>query len=104
MKSYEATFLFDPVPEAVEQGKTSLLDIFSKLKIDSTKEQDIGRRALAYPIAGNDHAHYVLYEIDTEPENIAPLNQAARLVSPLLRSFVICRDKTASKPSATGKA
>ena len=103
MKSYEATFLFDPVPEAVEQGKSSLQEIFSKLGIDSTKEQDIGRRALAYPIAGNDHAHYVLYEIETDPKNIQPLNQSARLVSPLLRSFVTCREKIGPKAAVSDK-
>ena len=96
MTSYEATFVLLPDAESVERGKTAVQDAFAKAGAKITGEDDIGERVLAYPIRKQDRGYYLLYEIDSDPQKIQGLYQAAGLLPEILKCFIVHR-----VPSAT---
>lgn len=91
MTSYEATFVFLPDAESVERGKQAVQDAFAKAGVKITGEDDIGDRALAYPIRKQERGYYLLYEIESDPQNVQGLYQAAGLVPDILKCFIVHR-------------
>ena len=108
MTSYEATFVFRPeaaAPEgAPERGKQAVQEIFAKAAVTTVREDDIGERALAYPIAKQDRGYYILYEIEADPQSVRGLYQAAGLLSDVLKCFIVRRGPLPAKPPAARKA
>ena len=70
MRPYEATFIFQTNPDALESGKQAVSEILTKASIKTTSEDDIGERKLAYKINKQESGHYILYEIESEPSKI----------------------------------
>ena len=91
---YEATFVFLPDPESVERGKQAVQDSFAKSGVKITGEDDIGERVLAYPIRKQERGYYLLYEIESDPQNVQGLYQAAGLVPEILKCFIVHRVPT----------
>lgn len=99
MTSYEATFVFLPDAESVERGKQAVQNMFAKSGVKVAGEDDIGERVLAYPIRKRDRGYYLLYEIESDPQNVQGLYQAAGLIPDILKCFIVHRVPTAV-PSA----
>ena len=95
MTSYEATFVFRPEAEATERGKQAVQDIFARAATRISGEDDVGERALAYPIAKQDRGHYTRYEIETDPQSVQGIYQAAGLLPEVLKCFIVRRDPLA---------
>lgn len=102
MTSYEATFVFLPDPESVERGKQAVQDVLAKAGVKITGEEDIGERVLAYPIRRQERGYYLLYEIESDPQKVQGLYQAAGLVPDILKCFIVHRVSTiaAATPQA----
>ena len=94
MTSYEATFVFLPDTESVERGKQAVQEMFAKAGVRITGEDDIGERVLAYPIRKQERGYYLLYEIESDPQNIQGLYQSAGLVPDILKCFIVHRVPT----------
>lgn len=104
MTSYEATFLFRVEAEATERGKQAVQDIFAKAAVRTINEDDIGERALAYPIAKQERGHYTLYEIESDPQSVQGLYQAVGLLPDVLKCFIVRREPLLPKPATVRKA
>ena len=100
MTSYEATFVFLPDAESAERGKQAVQDMFAKAGVRITGEDDIGERGLAYPISKQERGYYLLYEIESDPQKVQGLYQAAGLVPDILKCFIVHRVPTAA-PAAS---
>ena len=104
MKSYEATFVFRREAEATERGKQAVQEILAKAAARTTGEDDVGERALAYPIAKQDRGYYTRYEIETDPQSVQGIYQAAGLLPDVLKCFIVRREPLAAPPAAARAA
>jgi small subunit ribosomal protein S6 len=64
------------------------------------RQEDWGRRQLAYPIAKVHKAHYLLLNIEANDEAMRELASAFRFSDAVLRNLVIKRDEAVTEPSA----
>ena len=96
MTLYEATFVFLPDAESAERGKQAVQEMFAKAGVKITGEDDIGDRVLAYKIRKQERGYYFLYEIESDPQNVQGLYQAAGLVPDILKCFIVHRVATAA--------
>ena len=96
--------MFRVEAEAAERGKQAVQEIFSKAGVRIVNEDDIGERVLAYPIAKQERGHYTLYEIETDPQSVQGLYQAAGLLPDVLKCFIVRREPLLPKPATARKA
>ena len=65
------------------------------------RDENIGRRQLAYPIAKAHKAHYLLMNIECEPNTLKKLVESFNLnKGAVLRHLVVARDEAITEPSA----
>ena len=104
MRHYEIVFLVHPdqseqVPAMVERYR-------SMIEADGGtihRQEDWGRRQLAYPIAKVHKAHYVLMNIECTQNALDELSAAFRFNDAVLRNLVIARDEAVTEPSPLAK-
>lgn len=96
--------MFRVEAEAAERGKQAVQEIFSKAGVRIVNEDDIGERVLAYSIAKQERGHYTLYEIETDPQSVQGLYQAAGLLPDVLKCFIVRREPLLPKPATARKA
>ena len=65
--------------------------------------EDWGRRQLAYPINKIHKAHYVLFNIETDGETLAELEELFRYNDAIIRSLVMRRDDAVTEESQLAK-
>ncbi|GAB4357423.1 MAG: hypothetical protein Kow0073_15380 [Immundisolibacter sp.] len=68
------------------------------------RQEDWGRRQLAYPIAKVHKAHYLLLNIEADDEAMRELNSSFRFSDAVLRHLVVRRDEAISEPSPVARA
>ena len=68
------------------------------------RQEDWGRRQLAYPIAKVHKAHYLLFNLEASDEAMRELASAFRFSDAVLRNLVIKRDEAVTEPSAIALA
>jgi small subunit ribosomal protein S6 len=68
------------------------------------RQEDWGRRQLAYPIAKVHKAHYLLLNIEADDEAMRELNSSFRFSDAVLRHLVVRRDEAVTEPSAVAMA
>lgn len=91
-----------PDAESVERGKQAVQNMFAKSGVKIAGEDDIGERVLAYPIRKRDRGYYVLYEIESDPQKVQGLYQAAGLIPDILKCFIVHRVPAAPSAAQTG--
>ena len=104
MRHYEIVFLVHPdqseqVPAMVERYR-------SMIEADGGaihRQEDWGRRQLAYPIAKVHKAHYVLMNVECTQNALDELTAAFRFNDAVLRNLVIARDEAVTDPSPLAK-
>ena len=89
MRNYEAVFVFRPEDELYNQGKQLVQEQFEKAGVAVSKEEDMGSRDLAYAVKNEERGHYFCYEARIEPEKVAELNAAIRLMDPVLKCLFV---------------
>ena len=93
LQRYELMYILPPtmtdeeVRPMVEKITTLLKDNGAEI----SQEVDLGKKRLAYPINHHQYGYYRLLELNSEPSNIAKMNNALRLSPHVLRYQVIVK-------------
>ena len=100
MRHYEIVFLVHPdqseqVPAMIERYRSMVEGSQGKIH----RQEDWGRRQLAYPINKIHKAHYVLMNIECGIEVLRELESAFKFNDAVLRSLVIKRKHAVTEPS-----
>jgi small subunit ribosomal protein S6 len=100
MRHYEIVLLIHPdqsarLPDMMEGYET----IIKKNEGKIHRQEDWGRRPLAYPIKKVHKAHYVLMNIECDKETLGSLEYAFRYNDAVLRELIIKRDEAITEPS-----
>jgi len=67
------------------------------------RQEDWGRRQLAFPVQKVHKAHYVLLNIECEKATLDEITGAFRFNDAVLRHLVIARDEAVTEPSPMAK-
>ncbi|MDB9844756.1 MAG: 30S ribosomal protein S6 [Burkholderiaceae bacterium] len=105
MRHYEIVMLVHPdqseqVPAMLERYKGSITTAGGKIH----REEDWGRRQLAYQINKLSKAHYVCLNIEADQAVVAELEHAFRFNDAVLRHMTILKKKAETTPSAMMKS
>ncbi len=94
-RTYELMFIVDvkTTDEDVTNLNTSLQQIITDQGGTVTKQEDMGRRQLAYPIGRQTEGHYVLFEIDGSGREIAELERRMRVNDQVIRYMTVRVDE-----------
>lgn len=90
---YELMYILPPtlaeneVPGMAEKISAALKDNEAQI----SQEVDLGKKRLAYPISHHQYGYYRLLELNSEPGNIAKMNNALRLSPHVLRYQIIVK-------------
>lgn len=91
MHQYEIAVLYHPdlevdLTKAEERVKKIITDNGGKI----VKDDNWGKRKLAYPIAGNEHAIYVFYTVELPGEAVQKVESTLNIAGEVIR-FLITR-------------
>lgn len=105
MRHYEIVFLVHPdqseqVPAMIERYTAQITAGGGHIH----RQEDWGRRQLAYPIQHLAKAHYVLLNIECDQAVLDELVSGFRFNDAILRHMVLKRDEAETEPSAILKA
>ncbi len=104
MRHYEVVLIVHPDQSDQVVG---MVERYIKLVQDNDgvihRLEDWGRRQLAYPINKIHKAHYVLFNIETNGETLAELEELFRYNDAIIRSLVMRRDEAVSEESQLAK-
>ena len=100
MRHYEIILMFHPdqseqVPAMLDRYKSLITEAGGKIN----REEDWGRRQLAYPINKLVKAHYLLLNIEASQPVMDELEHAFRFNDAVLRQLVVKLDKAEAAPS-----
>jgi len=100
MRHYEVVFLVHPdqseqVPAMLERYKSMITAGGGVVH----RQEDWGRRQLAYPIGKVHTAHYLLLNIECDQKTLAELTGAFRFSDAVIRNLVIAMDEAVTAPS-----
>lgn len=92
---YEVMFIVDPETGADDVTRLSdnLQQIITDLGGTITKNEDMGRRTLAYQIGRKTEGHYILFEIEGTGREIAELERRMRVNDQVLRYITVRVDE-----------
>jgi len=104
MRHYEIVFLVHPdqseqVPAMIERYRGMIEGDGGVIH----RQEDWGRRQLAFPIQKVHKAHYVLLNIECSKATLDELTGAFRFNDAVLRHMVIARDEAVTEPSPMAK-
>lgn len=92
---YEVVFIIDTATS--EEESTRLIDSLQRIVTDQggvvTKNENMGRRTLAYNIGRKTEGHYVLFEIEGTGGEIAELERRMRVSDAVLRYMTVRVDE-----------
>ena len=100
MRHYEVVFIVHPdqseqVPAMIERYRTTIAAKNGRIH----RQEDWGRRQLAYPIAKVHKAHYVLLNIEVDQETLDELEHAFKFNDAVLRHLIVAMDEAVLAPS-----
>lgn len=96
MNSYEIAVLYHPDLEIdLEKSAAKVAKIVTDNGGKITAEDNWGKRKLAYPIKGHDHAVYVFYTVDLPSTNLAKVEVTLNITDEVIR-FLITKPDTAA--------
>jgi small subunit ribosomal protein S6 len=104
MRHYEIVFLVHP--DQSEQVPAMIERYRGMIEADGGtihRQEDWGRRQLAFPILKVHKAHYVLLNIECSKATLDELTGAFRFNDAVLRHMVIARDEAVTEPSPMAK-
>ena len=92
---YEVMYIVDPetVEDEVTRLSESLLRIITDQGGTITKTENMGRRALAYPINRKNEGIYMLYEVEGSGREIAELERRMRVNDQVMRYITVRVDE-----------
>lgn len=94
-RTYEVMFIIDP--DATGEDITRISENLQQTIVDLggtiSKNEDMGRRSLAYPIGRKTEGHYILFEIEGSGSEIAELERRMRVNDQVLRYMTVRVDE-----------
>ena len=105
MRHYEVVFIVHPdqseqVPAMIERYRAMVTAKSGRIH----RQEDWGRRQLAYPIGKVHKAHYILMNIESDQKILGDLTGAFRFSDAVLRHLVVQMDSAVTEPSPMAKA
>ena len=92
---YEAVFIIDP--DTAEDEVARLIETMQQIVIDQggtvTKNENMGRRSMAYQIGRKSEGIYVLFEIEGSGREIAELERRMRVSDQVIRYMTVRVDE-----------
>jgi len=89
MRKYEATFIFLPEDEVFNTSKETVTKEMEKAGVKLLSTTDMGERELAYEIKKKSKGHYLLFEIESNPESLKPLYKTFKLQAGILKYLFV---------------
>jgi len=100
MRHYEVTLIVHPDQST---QATTMIDKYKELITSGGgivhREEDWGRKHLAYPINKIYKAHYLMMNIECDKETLDKLNYNFRFNDAILRNLIISRSEAITEPS-----
>ena len=101
MKNYELTVLIHPDLEMnLDAATNKIKDLIAKNGGKITKEENDGKKRLAYPIQGQDFAVYYYYELELPVEAPAKISATLNITDEVLRHLLVTVDERKLKYEA----
>lgn len=101
MKNYELTVLIHPDLEMnLDAATNKIKDLIAKNGGKITKEENDGKKRLAYPIQGQDFAVYYYYELELPAEAPAKISATLNITDEVLRHLLVTVDERKLKYEA----
>src|SRR5437764_14259705 len=100
MRHYEVVFIVhadqsEQVPAIIERYRTMVTAKSGRIH----RQEDWGRRQLAYPIGKVHKAHYVMLNIECDNETLAELEHAFKFNDAVLRHLIVAMREAVLTPS-----
>ncbi|HEX8493719.1 MAG TPA: 30S ribosomal protein S6 [Pyrinomonadaceae bacterium] len=94
-RTYEVMFIVDPKTgdEDITRLSENLQQIIADQGGTVTKNENMGRRQLAYPIGRVNEGHYILFEVDGSGREIAELERRMRVNDQVIRYMTVRVDE-----------
>jgi len=104
MHSYDLALVFSPEfeSEAREKLVTKIKKVLADLDGKVEKEDEWGKRELAYPIKKSQEGFFLLWEISLPPQAVNEFDQKVKLEEGILRHLLV-RTEAKSQPAAEAK-
>lgn len=100
MRNYETLVLFSPeAEETLDERVKALRSILDRSGAVEVREERVGRRRLAYPVARKEAGVYVLFEYRAPAEAPRKIREACALDEGILRQMTVLRSERRSKPA-----
>ncbi|MFP4431419.1 MAG: 30S ribosomal protein S6 [Spirochaetota bacterium] len=93
MRKYEAVCVFRTDEDHFAKGQEAVKAGLADLGATFVKEEDMGQRALAYPIKKHVQAHYYVYYVEMDPQKAHQVEEKVRHQEELLRFLMVRRDE-----------
>ena len=101
MKNYELTVLIHPDLEMnLDAATNKIKDLIAKNGGKITKEENDGKKRLAYPIQGQEYAVYYYYELELPAEAPAKISATLNITDEVLRHLLVTVDERKLKYEA----
>lgn len=93
MAKYELMYIIPGKYTEEEVGpiRTTVKDLLIKNEAQLIREQDLGKKKLAYPIQQNYYGYYILNDFDAPGESVAKLESAMKMMPEILRQQIVHR-------------
>ena len=92
VRAYEAIVIFPPESTAADRGKQAVEAVLQRLSVKVVRQDDMGERALAYPIQKQERGHYTLYEIESDPQVMADIRDELALLPEVMKHFLVRKE------------
>lgn len=100
MRHYEITLIVHPDQSSqVDAMMTKYKEIVTTGGGNIHREEDWGRKHLAYPIKKIYKAHYLMMNVECDQQTLDKLNYNFRFNDAVLRNLVISRKEAITEPS-----
>lgn len=89
MTKYELVCLFKTKEDNYAKGLEAVKALLTEAGAEFLKEEDMGDRAVAYPIKKEDRAHYYFFNIKLDGSKIISLDEQFKLREELLKYLFV---------------
>ena len=97
MQDYELIVIIKDKNDGIAESVKKIKDLLGSKNIKINKEDEWGLKTLAYPIKNETSGHYIIYNINSDPQNIKPLENTLRINEDLLRFRIFKFEKKTDK-------
>ena len=95
MRTYELLYIIPATltDEEVAQTESDILALIQKYGGEPKESRRLGKYKFAYLIKKIRHGYYVMVYFDSEPENVAKINEALRIHERVVRHLILSKDE-----------